>query len=249
MPRFGRLELDGDSNDPRHNGRAATVADDPALPRNWPIAIAAQDNMKMHCAIVRRAGTGCLLHRRVGRAGRDAHRAGRGSRGGALVAKGAGDFSWQRRSAGGPHASTVPAGRHATSRSRERRVAGCGGAFGTALDGPGRMDAGRTATARAALLRQGSTGRCRLADPVGNTLIYDHYGIPSRGLARARLATESAPDQPYAWYVRGCLEMSLGMGGPAAASLGHCLSFARSMSMPRSGWPRSGGAAGRFCRS
>jgi len=59
--------------------------------------------------------------------------------------------------------------------------------------------------------------------PLETAIIYRHYGIPSQGLTRARLATESVPDQAYPWYVRGSLEMALGMSRPAASSFGHCL--------------------------
>jgi tetratricopeptide (TPR) repeat protein len=59
--------------------------------------------------------------------------------------------------------------------------------------------------------------------PLETALIYQHYSFPSQGLARARLATELAPDQAYPWYVRGDLEAALGMTRPATTSFTHCL--------------------------
>jgi tetratricopeptide (TPR) repeat protein len=59
--------------------------------------------------------------------------------------------------------------------------------------------------------------------PLETAHIYRFYRFPSKALARARLATEMAPDQAHPWYVRGGLEASLGMSRPAATSFAHCL--------------------------
>jgi tetratricopeptide (TPR) repeat protein len=59
--------------------------------------------------------------------------------------------------------------------------------------------------------------------PLESALIYLHYRFASRAIARARAATEAAPDQYFAWYVRGCAESDAGMKRPATESLQHCL--------------------------
>ncbi len=59
--------------------------------------------------------------------------------------------------------------------------------------------------------------------PLEIALIYQHYRTPSPGLARARAATELAPDQPYPWFVRGCVELDMRMSRPAETSFRHCL--------------------------
>lgn len=59
--------------------------------------------------------------------------------------------------------------------------------------------------------------------PLESALIYLHHHFPSRAVARARTATEAAPDQYYAWYVRGCAEGDAGMTRPATESFQHCM--------------------------
>jgi tetratricopeptide (TPR) repeat protein len=59
--------------------------------------------------------------------------------------------------------------------------------------------------------------------PLETALIYLHYRFASRAIARARAAAEAAPDQYYAWYVRGCAEADAGMKRPANESFQHCL--------------------------
>jgi len=59
--------------------------------------------------------------------------------------------------------------------------------------------------------------------PLESALIYLHYRFASRAVARARAATEAAPDQYFAWYVRGCAESDAGLKRPATESLQHCL--------------------------
>jgi tetratricopeptide (TPR) repeat protein len=59
--------------------------------------------------------------------------------------------------------------------------------------------------------------------PLESALIYLHYRFASRAVARARAATEAAPDQYFAWYIRGCAESDAGMKRPATESLQHCL--------------------------
>lgn len=52
---------------------------------------------------------------------------------------------------------------------------------------------------------------------------YLHYRQPSRAHPLLREAVESAPDQPLAWYVRGCCESELGFAQQARASFLRCL--------------------------
>jgi tetratricopeptide (TPR) repeat protein len=59
--------------------------------------------------------------------------------------------------------------------------------------------------------------------PLEAALIYRHYRVPSKAVMQARLATELAPDQPYAWYLRGSLEAALDQTRLAQKSLEHCL--------------------------
>jgi len=59
--------------------------------------------------------------------------------------------------------------------------------------------------------------------PLESALIYLHYRFASRAVARARLATEAAPDQYFPWYVRGRAESEAGFSRPASESFVHCL--------------------------
>ena len=59
--------------------------------------------------------------------------------------------------------------------------------------------------------------------PLESALIYLHYGLASRAHVRARQAVESAPDQFYGWYVRGCAEVELDFRRQAKESFEHCL--------------------------
>ena len=59
--------------------------------------------------------------------------------------------------------------------------------------------------------------------PVESGRIYLHYRFASRAVARSRAATEAAPDQYFAWYVRGCAESEAGLKRPAIDSFQHCL--------------------------
>lgn len=63
--------------------------------------------------------------------------------------------------------------------------------------------------------------------PLESARIYLHYRFPSRAVARARRATEAAPDQYFAWYVRGCAEVEAGMTRMAVESFEHCLQLCR----------------------
>ena len=59
--------------------------------------------------------------------------------------------------------------------------------------------------------------------PLESALIYLHYGFASRAQVRARQAVESAPDQFYCWYVRGCAEAELNFERQARESFETCL--------------------------
>jgi tetratricopeptide (TPR) repeat protein len=59
--------------------------------------------------------------------------------------------------------------------------------------------------------------------PMETALIYLRYKIPSKAAAHARLATESNPDQSYAWYVRGIADMALDHLELARKSFERCL--------------------------
>jgi tetratricopeptide (TPR) repeat protein len=59
--------------------------------------------------------------------------------------------------------------------------------------------------------------------PLESALIYLHHSFASRAVARARVATEAAPDQYFAWYVRGCAEADAGIKRSATESFQHCL--------------------------
>jgi tetratricopeptide (TPR) repeat protein len=224
MPRFGRLECDGDSNEPRHNGRASPVADDATPP-----AKLADRN--------RRAGQYENALRYYSRAlEQDASCiAGWVGQVEMLIALGEAPEAelWSRKALEiFPGNGDLLAAR-ARALCRLGDLQRAGAASDASMAAAGRSALRWTARGEWMLagrqpLEQHCFDKARQADadwliPLETALIYDHYRIPSRGLARARLATESAPDQPYAWYVRGCLEMSLGMGGPAAGSFGHCL--------------------------
>lgn len=53
--------------------------------------------------------------------------------------------------------------------------------------------------------------------------IHLHYQFPSRAVVFARQAAEAAPDQAFAWLVRGQAEAAAGMRQPATDSFRHCL--------------------------
>lgn len=59
--------------------------------------------------------------------------------------------------------------------------------------------------------------------PLETALIYRHYKIPSKAVTQARLATDAAPDQAYAWFVRGAAERALDQTRAAQKSFEHCL--------------------------
>jgi tetratricopeptide (TPR) repeat protein len=57
-------------------------------------------------------------------------------------------------------------------------------------------------------------------------LIYLHYQQPAKALARARMASEAALEECYAWYVRGLAEAQLAMPRDAQRSFSRCLELA-----------------------
>ncbi len=224
MPRFNRLELESDANEPRHNGRDAPAAAEQLQP-----AKLADRN--------RRAGHYENALRYYSRALEDDP---------SFIAGWVGQVEmlialdevpeadlWCRKALEifPGNGELLAARARALCRLGDLQQAG-------ALSDAALAAAGRSALrwmARGEWLlasRQQRDRDCfdkaRQADPdwlipLETALIYRHYRIPSQGLARARVATELAPDQAYPWYVRGCLEMALGMSRPAAGSFGHCL--------------------------
>ncbi len=59
--------------------------------------------------------------------------------------------------------------------------------------------------------------------PLESALIYLHHDLASKAQARARAATEAAPDQFYAWYVYGRAQAALGFQKQARQSFEQCL--------------------------
>ncbi|MDB5336492.1 MAG: Tetratricopeptide repeat protein [Planctomycetaceae bacterium] len=59
--------------------------------------------------------------------------------------------------------------------------------------------------------------------PLEIARIYQELGNPSRALGRICRAVELAPDQYYAWFVRGEVERDLGLEKAAIKSWQHCL--------------------------
>jgi tetratricopeptide (TPR) repeat protein len=59
--------------------------------------------------------------------------------------------------------------------------------------------------------------------PLEISLIYLHYGRPSKALGRAQRAVEKAPDQYYAWYVQGICQIRLEHAQQARQSFARCL--------------------------
>jgi tetratricopeptide (TPR) repeat protein len=59
--------------------------------------------------------------------------------------------------------------------------------------------------------------------PLEISLVYLHYGQPTKALARATRAVEKAPDQYYAWYVQGNCQTRLEQAQAARKSFERCL--------------------------
>jgi tetratricopeptide (TPR) repeat protein len=59
--------------------------------------------------------------------------------------------------------------------------------------------------------------------PLESALVYLHYRFPARAVRCARLATELAPAEYYAWFVRGCAEQDAAMGNLALQCFRTCL--------------------------
>jgi len=59
--------------------------------------------------------------------------------------------------------------------------------------------------------------------PLEIARIYLYYRQFAKALSRVRPVCERVPEQPYVWYLRGCLEKELGFGGQARVSLSRCL--------------------------
>ena len=59
--------------------------------------------------------------------------------------------------------------------------------------------------------------------PLEIACIYLHYGQFTRALTRVRPISQRAPEQPYCWYLQGCLEDKLGFTRQAQTSLKRCL--------------------------
>jgi tetratricopeptide (TPR) repeat protein len=59
--------------------------------------------------------------------------------------------------------------------------------------------------------------------PLEIALVYLHYRVPSKAMARARRAVELAPDCYYAWYLQGLCQEQLGFGAQARQSYQRCL--------------------------
>lgn len=59
--------------------------------------------------------------------------------------------------------------------------------------------------------------------PLEIARVYLHYARPSQASMWAGQAVVKAPDQAYAWYVKGCCEMDLSLEGLARQSFKRCL--------------------------